>query len=754
MDADERHAMGAHYTAQADIMRIVKPTIVDPFTRALDRASTLKELTALRDRLTSVRVLDPACGSGNFLYIAYREMRRLEAAIIRKQSELSKREMTGQTGFGGVSPRQFFGMDVLPFAVELAKVTLSLAPKLASDELHTGERTLPLANLDENIKVQDALLDGDGKQTPWPAADIIIGNPPFLGAKRLKPERGADYVNALREAYPDVPGMADYCVYWFRRAHDHLRPCTAANWHAGRAGLVGTQNIRNNQSRVGGLDHIVASGTIVEAVENMPWSGEANVHVSIANWVKNVKVSKTPAKPGEDKPTPMPGPGPSLKDRAAAKAAKAKAGTPPPGGGGFSKAADTTGAAEEDGGSPADDDDIARNIAPARRLWTKVEATPERTEDENAAKRPKTITLGKRGKIRKDKSYEMAVREAEKINSALSDGVDASKRLVLACNISPKRCFQGKIPGYSGFMLDGKTAKAIRKDSAAVVAPYLTGRELLDPFKIDRWVIDFRKKNMLEAAAMHSAFEHCKKFVLPAVQMSLRDAIRDKSDMIAARKEHLERWWQLWNRRDQLTAWKSKHRRYAACSRVTRRPILVFLCSSICPSDLIQVFAFDDDYSFGVLQSAPHFELFKRSSRMKVESDTRYSSRSVFDTFPWPQSPTKKQIKTVASVGREVRAVRAKQLPKLASGEGGLRALYRTLDLPGANPLKDAHAALDAAVMEAYGFSARKDLLKQLLDLNLSVASAIKRGQPVTAPGVPASYGDASDLITADCIEP
>ncbi len=86
---------------------------------------------------------------------------------------------------------------------------------------------------------------------------MIIGNPPFLGAKRLKPERGPDYVNAIRRAYPDVPGMADYCVYWFRRAHDHLPACTADDRVAGRAGLVGTQNIRNNQSRVGGLDHVV-----------------------------------------------------------------------------------------------------------------------------------------------------------------------------------------------------------------------------------------------------------------------------------------------------------------------------------------------------------------------------------------------------------------------------------------------------------------------------------------------------------------
>src|SRR5437588_298515 len=80
--------------------------------------------------------------------------------------------------------------------------------------------------------------------------------------------------------------MADYCVYWFRKAHDHLPPCTPEDPLAGRAGLVGTQNIRNNQSRVGGLDHVVKTGTIVEAVDTQPWSGEANVHVSIANWVK------------------------------------------------------------------------------------------------------------------------------------------------------------------------------------------------------------------------------------------------------------------------------------------------------------------------------------------------------------------------------------------------------------------------------------------------------------------------------------
>ncbi len=106
----------------------------------------------------------------------------------------------------------------------------------------------------------------------------------------------------------------------------------------------------------------------------------------------------------------------------------------------------------------------------------------------------------------------------------------------------------------------------------------------------------------------------------------------------------------------------------------------------------------------------------------------------MWDTFPWPQSPTVEQIDAVAAAGREVRRVRAEALQKV---KGGLRAVYRTLELPGRNPLKDAHAALDSAVLAAYGFSPRKDLLAQLLELNLAVAARIDAGQPVTSPGVP-----------------
>ena len=135
----------------------------------------------------------------------------------------------------------------------------------------------------------------------------------------------------------------------------------------------------------------------------------------------------------------------------------------------------------------------------------------------------------------------------------------------------------------------------------------------------------------------------------------------------------------------------------------------------------------------------------------KLKADFRYSVDNVFDTFPWPQTATVKQIDAVAATTPELRGVRAEALPKM---KGGLRALYRTLELPGANPLKDAHAALDTAVLTAYGFSAKKDLLAQLLALNLQLPAKIEQGEPVTAPGVPKNYPDAKKLVTEDCIRP
>lgn len=666
LGAEKRHALGAHFTSAVDIMKIVGPTIVEPWREQVESAKTLKRLEELLSRLERFRVLDPACGSGNFLYVAYRELKRIEARIYERIGEFSSRN-AAQRSFGFVTANNFYGIDIQPFAVELAKVTMMLAHKLAIDELHVNENALPLDNLDSNFVVGDALLSADGTRMRWPAADVIIGNPPFLSSKRLKPERGSAYVNALRRIYAEIPGMADYCVYWFRRANDHLSECMEGDPMAGRAGLVGTQNVRNNASRKGGLDVICSSGTIIEAVDNQPWSGEANVHVSIANWVKTKDESLLPNN---------------------------------------------------------------------RRLWLTVKQTSPKVKNINAA-----ICA---------KEYELGFRSVKTINSSLSDETDVSGAQFLACNKTPKRCFQGKIPGYEGFLIDRKLFELYEVDSGDVLKPYLTGRELLDDFSITRWAIDFENRDMLQAMKYKSAFAHCKTYVLPSVNASVERERKNNSDMVKPREEHLERWWQLWNRRDELTTVLSGIKRYIGCSRVTRRPIMSFISSAVCPSDLVQVFAFDDDYSFGILQSGIHFELFRKSSRLKFETDTRYSVREVFDKFPWPQNPTVSQINAVVSAGKNIRHIRATAFKQ--HGVGGLRELYRALDMPGKHPLRDAHAVLDKSVLAVYGFSQKEELLSQLLELNRDVFASVTARNKVTSPGIPEYYPDHSSLITQDCL--
>jgi len=672
LDQEERHAFGAHFTSAVDIMKIVGPTIIEPWREQIENARTLKRLNELLDRIHNFIVLDPACGSGNFLYISYRELKRLEFRLYERINEMSVKLGTGQGAFGFVTARQFYGIDINPFAVELAKVTMMIGRKLSIDELHIDEQPLPLDNLDSNFFADDALIDELGNPVTWPRADIIIGNPPFMGAKKLKPERGPDYVNAVRKAYPEVPGMADYCVYWFRKAHDHLNECTDKDPLGGRAGLVGTQNIRNNKSREGGLDYIVKTGTIIEAVENQPWSGEANVHVSIANWVKS-------------------------KDR--------------------------------------------KLLQKKCKLWYKVDSL-------SGIKRIKR----KKGKPA-HKVYDITVRECEKINSALSDKTDVSKAKMLSCNTNPKRVFQGITPGHSGFILSAsEQQRLISKDpgSAEVIFPYLIGRDLVSGNGTpNRFVIDFQQRDLLDCQKFVAAFAQVKSTVLPD-RTAKADQGRDSSgQMRSHHKQFLERWWKLsWDRADMIEAMLPLKSRFIGCSRVTKRPIFVFISDNIRPADALQTFIFDDDYSYGILQSNTHWQWFVTKCA-KLKSDFTYTPNTVFDTFPWPQSPSTKQIDAVSEAGRKIRGIRTEALKSI---KGGLRAVYKLLELPGKIPLKDAHAGLDKAVMDAYGFSNKKDLLSQLLELNLEVFEKIDQGQTVTSPGIPPNYPEPENLITDDCI--
>ncbi len=296
-----------------------------------------------------------------------------------------------------------------------------------------------------------------------------------------------------------------------------------------------------------------------------------------------------------------------------------------------------------------------------------------------------------------------------------------------------------------------KIIKAAPKRNREVVHPFLIGRVMLTNGSPDRWVIDFQKQDIVEAQTYSEPFEHVKATVLPHIQKLAAKERKHSGKETGQDQGWLNTWWRHFRCRKEFVDATSVKAWYIACSAVTKRPIFCFIDTDIRPDHALEAFAFDDDYSFGILQSDTHWQWFVAKCS-KLKSDFRYTPRSVFDTFPWPQSPTKAQVRAVAKAAREVRRLRDEILPTM---EGGLRALYRSLELPGKHPLRDAHAALDAAVLAAYGFKTgpkHRDLLAQLLGLNLKVAKAITKGEPVTAPGVAGSFDDPAELITDDCI--
>ena len=271
IDEKERHAHGIHYTSEADIMKIVRPTISRYWEERIDSAANVAQLEALQLELQNYRVLDPACGSGNFLYIAYQELKQIEQLLLDKLAA-RRRSPREQMQMSFVTPNQFFGIDNNQFAVELARVTMMIARKVAIDRLGLFEPALPLDTLDDNIICQDALF------TEWPKTDAIIGNPPFLGGNRIRGELGDLYTDKLLETFSDVIDQVDFCTYWFRTTHSMLS-------EGARAGLVATDRITQGRSRVAALDYITKnSGVIHEAISSQEWSGDAQVKVSIVNW--------------------------------------------------------------------------------------------------------------------------------------------------------------------------------------------------------------------------------------------------------------------------------------------------------------------------------------------------------------------------------------------------------------------------------------------------------------------------------------
>ena len=282
MDPDKRSQLGAHYTSREDIETLVEPVVMQPLRRewsearrqvenalatgkaeptekdrskvppeglqgpALRKALLAANLLLKRfwERLSQVRVLDPACGSGNFLYVTLQKLKDLEKEVILYAMDKGFPGLLPQVG-----PWQLYGIEINPYAFELAQMSVWIGYLQWIRHNGFGEPEDPVLRPMDTFECKDAILDLSDPENPrepkWPKVDFIVGNPPFLGGKKLRAGLGDDYTVKLFQIWNGrVPAEADLCCYWFEKARAQI-----FNAQCHRAGLLGTQAIRGGASR-------------------------------------------------------------------------------------------------------------------------------------------------------------------------------------------------------------------------------------------------------------------------------------------------------------------------------------------------------------------------------------------------------------------------------------------------------------------------------------------------------------------------
>jgi hypothetical protein len=304
LSPDERHKLGAHYTPRAYVERLVLPTVIEPLREewsavriaavTLAQRGDLKaakaEITKFHAQLCAVRVLDPACGSGNFLYVALEQMKRLEGEVINLLRDLGDDTDFLNLQGATVDPHQFLGLELNARAAALAELVLWIGYLQWHFRVHGATSPAePVLKKFNNIECRDAVLAYDkkdfakgpdgktkfvwdrrrfktdpvtGREIPdeqgvrpldtfvnprpavWPQADFIVGNPPFLGASRMREDLGDGYTETLRAAYPAMPESADFVMFWWHKAA--LETLAA---RTRRFGFITTNSIRQTFNR-------------------------------------------------------------------------------------------------------------------------------------------------------------------------------------------------------------------------------------------------------------------------------------------------------------------------------------------------------------------------------------------------------------------------------------------------------------------------------------------------------------------------
>lgn len=296
LDPDKRSQLGAHYTDRDKIMQIVRPVVVEPLQRewataregievAMAKADAAKGaaktraqadaariMAAFRERLAGFRVLDPACGSGNFLYLSLLALKDIE-----HRAGLEAEQLGLPREFPRIGPENVLGIELNPYAAELARVSVWIGEIQWMRRNGFDASRNPILRTLDTIEQRNAIVNDDGTASAWPDAEAILGNPPYLGAKLMKRRLGVTETEAIRSIYDGrLPGFTDLVCYWFENARDMIE-----TGRAKRAGFVATNSIRKN-TNLPVMQRIVATTRVFDAWPEQKWTIEgAAVDVSL-----------------------------------------------------------------------------------------------------------------------------------------------------------------------------------------------------------------------------------------------------------------------------------------------------------------------------------------------------------------------------------------------------------------------------------------------------------------------------------------
>jgi SAM-dependent methyltransferase len=701
LDKRQRHKLGAHYTPRAYVERLVVPTIIEPLRAdwrivqaaalTLANGGKIEEareaVRAFHARLCEVRVLDPACGSGNFLYVALELMKRLEGEVTALLVDLKEDQAALSLAGHTVDPHQFLGIELNPWAAAVAELVLWIGYLQWHFRTHgQASPSEPVLRDFRTIECRDAVLAHDGtrprvdadgrpvtrwdgvgtithpvtgaevpdpaarvavldyvnpRPASWPQADFIVGNPPFIGASRMREALGDGYAEALRAAWPRMPQSADFVMFWWERA-----ALAARAGRTRRFGFITTNSLRQTFNRKVLEQHLNDPKTplsLAFAIPDHPWVDAGDGAA--------VRIAMTVAEAGK---------------------------------------------------------------APGR-LGT---VTDERKGEYEAEGRPVRFEIEK-GRIFAD----------------LRIGADVAGAVPLKANEG--LAFMGvKLHGVGFVISDSEARHLAEKDNIAthsVLRDYWNGRDFVGTPRGVK-VIDLF--GMAESDALMR---------FPNIVQVVIDRVRPER-LENNRETYRKNWWIFGEPRRELRPALAGLDRFIATVQTSKHAVFQFLPERILPDATLIAICVNDAWWLGVVSSRIHVAwALSAGGWLGVGNDPRYNHSRCFNPFPFPD-PTEAQKARLRSLGEQLDAHRKAQqkahpgltltamynvLEKLRAGERIEGRDRETYDQGLIGILRDLHDQIDAAVAEAYGWPADLSddaILHRLVALNRERAAEEARG--------------------------